>query len=278
MSASRWFYYKNYQQFIPAVQVLTPLRNDDSVSSIAAPNLQRMYDISKRHSLNGYDWVRINIQRCLKKTCNKRTRNWRDLRNWSTSFLNSQNTIPREHRKGIQNFGWEIKWGDYSVLHKNNVTFILDTLLRQQNIKTVQAVQHRFIRISQRCPYSSPMTHCGPQSWNFFQKITESYLFLFSFPFKWHPYLSFHSLNILHGFPYDLQNKQRVEASQMHYFSNSLKRSPRCRKGSNTTGYRRTYLILQLPCFPYAKPLTCHEGEKNMLIKSPCRARKRFIF
>jgi hypothetical protein len=107
------------------------------------------------------------------------------------------------------------------------------------------------------------MIHCDPQTWNFFQKINESYLFLFSFPFKWHSYLSFHSLNILHGFPYDLQSMHRVGASQIHYFSNSLKRSPRCRKGSNTTGYRRTYLILQLPCFPYAKPLTCHKGGKK---------------
>ena len=118
-------------------------------------------------------------------------------------------------------------------------------------------------RISHRCPHSSPMIHCDPQIWNFFKKINESYLFLLSFPFKWHSYLSFHSLNILHGFPYDLQSMHRVGASQIHYFSNSLKRSPRCRKGSNTTGYRQTYLILQLPCFPYAKPLTCHKGEKK---------------
>jgi len=52
MRAPRWFYYKNYQQFIAAVQTLTPLRNDDSVLSIAASNLQRMYEISKPHSLN----------------------------------------------------------------------------------------------------------------------------------------------------------------------------------------------------------------------------------
>ena len=59
MRAPRWFYYKNYQQFIAAVQTLTPLRNDDSVLSIAASNLQRMYEISKPHSLNGYDRVRM---------------------------------------------------------------------------------------------------------------------------------------------------------------------------------------------------------------------------
>ena len=151
----------------------------------------------------------------------------------------------------------------FNTKHKNNVTFILGTLLRQQSIKTVQAVQHRFIRISQRCSYISPMIQCSPQTWNFFQKVTESYHFLFSFPFKWHSYLAFTSLNILHGFPYDLQSVHRLGTSQIHYFSNSLKRSPRCRKGSNTTAYRRTYLILQILCFPYAKLLTYHKGEKH---------------
>jgi len=109
------------------------------------------------------------------------------------------------------------------------------------------------------------MIQCGPETWNFFQKITESYLFLFSFPFKSHSSLSLPSLNTIHGFPYDLQSIHRLGTSQTHYLSNSLKRSPRCRKGSNTTGYRRTYLILQLPCFPYAKLLTCHKGEKTCL-------------
>jgi hypothetical protein len=151
----------------------------------------------------------------------------------------------------------------FSTKHKNNVTFISDTLRRQQTRKTVQAVQHRFIQISQRCPYSSPMIQCGPQTWNFFQKITESYPFLFSFPFKLHSYLSFPSSNTLHRFPYDLQSIHRLGTSQIHYFSNSLKRSPTCRKGSNTTGYRRTYLLLQLPFFPCAKLPTCHKGEKH---------------
>jgi hypothetical protein len=148
----------------------------------------------------------------------------------------------------------------FSTRHKINVTFILDTLLRQQTRKLVQAVQHRFMRISQRCPHSSPMIQCGPETWNFFQQITESHLFLFSFPFKLHSYLSLPSLNAIHGFPYDLQSIHRLGTSQTHYLSNSLKRSPRCRKGSTTTGYRRTYLILQLPCFPYSKLLTCHKG------------------
>jgi hypothetical protein len=107
------------------------------------------------------------------------------------------------------------------------------------------------------------MIHCGPQTWNFFKKITESYLFLFSFPYKWHSYLSFPPLNKLHGLPYDLQSIHGLGTSQIQHFSNSLKRSPRCRKGSNTTGDRRTYLILQLPCFPHAKFLTCHKGEKH---------------
>jgi len=150
----------------------------------------------------------------------------------------------------------------FSTRHKNNVTFVLD-ILRQQTRKMVQAVQHRFIRIFQRYPHSSPMIQCGPETWNFFQKITESYLFLFSFPFKWHSYLAFPSLNTTDGFPYDFQSIHRLGTSQTHYTSNSLKRSLRCRKGSNTTGYQPTYLILQLPCFPYAKLLTGHKGEKH---------------
>ena len=50
---------RDYQQLIAAVQVSTPLRNDDSASSIVASNLQRIYEISKRHSLDGYDRVRM---------------------------------------------------------------------------------------------------------------------------------------------------------------------------------------------------------------------------
>jgi hypothetical protein len=50
---------RDYQHLKAAAQVSTPLRNDDSVSSIAASNLQRMYEISKRHSLNGFDRVRM---------------------------------------------------------------------------------------------------------------------------------------------------------------------------------------------------------------------------
>jgi hypothetical protein len=48
---------RDYQQLLAAEQVSTPLRNDDSVSSFAASNLQRVYEISKRHSLNGFDRV-----------------------------------------------------------------------------------------------------------------------------------------------------------------------------------------------------------------------------
>jgi hypothetical protein len=59
------------------------------------------------------------------------------------------------------------------------------------------------------------------------------------------------------------QSRHRLGTSQMHYFSNSLPRRPKCRRGSNKTGNRRTYLIMQLLCFLYAKLRTCHKGEKQ---------------
>jgi len=210
-----------------------------------------------------------NIQRCLGKNVQQTNQKLTGSPKLKYEFSRFA-SFAEHHTEGTHERHTKFWLGNimerlFSTKHKNNVTLILDTLPRQQTRKMIQAVQHRFIRISQRCPYSSPTIHCGPQTWNFFQKITESYLFLFSFPFKWHSYLSFPSLKTLHGFPYDMQSIHRLGTSQIHYFSNSLKRSPRCRKGSNTTGYRRTYLILQLPCFTCAKILTCHEGEKTCL-------------
>jgi hypothetical protein len=86
-----------------------------------------------------------NIQWCLSKKCNKQFKSWRDLWNWSKSFLDSQvsqNTILRQQERHTKFWLGNIMERIFSTKHKNIVTFTLDTLLRRQSIKTVQAVQY----------------------------------------------------------------------------------------------------------------------------------------
>lgn len=125
-----------------------------------------------------------NIQRCLGK---KRATNESDADGISeTEEFSGFASFAEHHTEGTHERHTKFWLGNImerliSTKHKNNVTLILDTLPRQQTRKMVRAVQHRFIRISQRCPHSSPTIHCGPQTWNFFSKNNN--LIFFSFPF-----------------------------------------------------------------------------------------------